>query len=120
MQILTEEELSARLDYRRPLESAPEVPEREPLYCIPFEYGSNTKGTLISLALAKTIAAELRAAIAEHDKRELYRAFKQEEQRCRSLMEQVTAANDRHFDALGEMNAMRMKLQAARRARRKK
>jgi hypothetical protein len=80
MEILSEGEMAARLDFARPLKPPPEEPPS--LWCIPFEWGGLPKGTRISIAKAKEIAAELRASVAEAEKRELRRAFDQEKERA--------------------------------------
>ncbi len=108
MDVLSTEEMAAKLDYRRPLKPEPEV--QEGLWCIPFEYGENSKGTRISPALAKTIAAELRAHIAEWEKRELRRAFDQEKKRAEELGRQSSEARTQLFDANQEIAALKRAL----------
>ncbi len=112
MNIVTEEELAARLDYMSPIRPEPEKPES--VWCIPFEYGGSAKGTRISIALAKTIAAELRASVAEAEKRELRRelrrALEGEKKRVEAYAGQIRAAQDKEFAALGEVAALKRKL----------
>lgn len=86
MEILTESQMAARLDFRRPLQPEPDPP-RDGVWCIPFEFGPSEKGTRISIAKAKEIAAELRASVAEAEKRELLHAFKAEQKRVESYGE---------------------------------
>lgn len=117
MEILSEQEMAARLDYMKLLKQEPEVDKREPLYCIPFEYGDNPKGTKISKVLAKTIAAELLMHVAESDKREIFRAFKQEQERVESYGRQVQAANDEKYAALSEVAFLKRKLNRLRRGK---
>ncbi len=119
MEILTEEEMAARLDFRRPLKQEPEdaIPPRQSVYSIPFEYGANPKGTVISIAKAREIAAELRAEIAEFDKREIFRAFKQEEARSKSFGEQLSAKDKELFDAKSQIAHLERKLRAKARGR---
>ncbi len=107
MQILTEDELVAKLDFRRPLNPVPE--ERPGAWPIPFEYGACEKGTKISIAKAKQIAAELRAEVAEAEKRELYAAFKQEEKRSAAIGAQYSQAMDEKFTALAELAVLKNK-----------
>lgn len=113
MTILTEEEMAARLDFRRPLHPTPEP--KETIWCIPFEFGPGEKGTRISISKAKEIAAELRASVAEAEKRELYRAFKAEEERCVHLSQQFSKANDEKFAALSELVILKQKLRRTKR-----
>lgn len=108
MDVLTEEEMAARLDFRRPMKEEPE--QRESLWCIPFEYGDNKKGTRISKALAKTIAAELLMHVAESDKREIFRAFKQEQERVASYGKQLSEAQQEKYEALAEVSVLKQKL----------
>ncbi len=89
MEILDGAELVSRIDFARPLH---EAPEKESLWCIPFEWGSNVKGTRISIAKAKEIASELRAAVAEAEKRELMREFTREKARSDDLCRQLSAS----------------------------
>jgi hypothetical protein len=76
MEILSEGQMVARLEFMRPLKPVPDEPPSQ--WCIPFEWGGLPKGTRISIAKAKEIAAELRASVAEAEKRELRRALDQE------------------------------------------
>lgn len=110
MEILTPDEMAARLDYASPLKQAPE--ERESLWCIPFEYGSNPKGCRISVALAKTISAELRAAVAEYEKRELRRALDQEKERAREVSKRSAEKEMALFDLQGKVALLERKLRA--------
>lgn len=96
MKILSEEELAAKLDFRSPLH--PPQEETESVWCIPFEYGGNPKGTRISIAKAKEIAAELRASVAEAEFRQLRKAFEDEKQRGEQLERQCTKALGDKFD----------------------
>jgi hypothetical protein len=84
MKIMSEEELAARLDFRRPLHPAPEEPES--VWCIPFEFGESPKGTRIS------IAAELRASVAEAELRQLRKHFEEEKKRADDLSFQLSKA----------------------------
>lgn len=112
MKVLTEEEFSSRLDYRRPLDPPPE--ESVGLWCIPFEYGTNGKGTRISIALAKQISAELRAEVAEAENRQLLKLFKDEQKRGDELRRQYSQASDQRRDALDEVAKLKQKLRAKR------
>lgn len=101
MEILTEEEMAMRIDYRAPLqkEDPNAIPPKQSVYAIPFEYGENRKGTVISVALAKQIAAELRAEIAEWDKQEIFRAFKEEQARSSRIADLSAAKETELFEA---------------------
>jgi hypothetical protein len=113
MKIIDGEEMAARLEYRRPLHPEPEEPAG--LWCIPFEYGANERGTRISIAKAKEISAELRAAVAEVEKRQIFDAFKAEEDRGNRLSEQLSKAINERVAAIGEV--VEMKRRRAKRAR---
>lgn len=113
MEILTEEELAMKLDFRRPLHPPPEP---KTAWCIPFEYGANEKGTRISIPKAKQIAAELRAEVAEAEKRELFRAFEQEKARGENLSTQLSKAHVETLDAKSELVELKRKLQRKKRA----
>lgn len=80
MDILSEQELAAKVNFARPLKEPPE--ERESLWNIPFEPGNCPIGTRISVSKAREISAELRALVAEAEKRELLRYFKKERDRA--------------------------------------
>jgi hypothetical protein len=107
MKILSESEMGARFDFMRPLARESAATEVVGIWCIPFEYGDNAKGTRISISKAREIAAELRAAIAEAEKRELYQAFKAEEARVRAIEEQYTRASDQVTRLTGEIADLR-------------
>jgi hypothetical protein len=116
MEILSQSELAARLDFMSPLKEPEE--QRESQWCIPFEYGNQRKGTKISIAKAKEIAACLRADIAEAEKRELFRAFKAEEERCKRLLEQSAKAEHELNVARVEIATLNRRLRAKRKLRR--
>jgi hypothetical protein len=105
MEIISPEQMAAKLDYVSPLKK--EDPERESIWCIPFEYGGARKGTKISIALAKTISAELRADVAEAEKRELRRALDQERHRSEEMGRQASQARDEQFKAMGKVALLR-------------
>jgi len=105
---MTEAEFAMKVDFRRPLEPPPE--KAESAWCIPFEYGENAKGTLISILKAKQIAAELRAEIAEAEKRGLFRAFKAEEQRVEEYQRQQGKMRDEMDSLLREVFDLKVKL----------
>lgn len=108
MRVLSEEEMVARLDFMRPLHP-PEEP-KDGQWCIPFEYGGLAKGTRISIAKAREIAAELRAAVAEAEKRELRLAFDDERKRSESLGAQFSAQVEKTQDALMEVAILKKRL----------
>ena len=110
MEVLTEEELAARLDFRRPLKDATE--ERESIWCIPFEWGSNVKGTKISIAKAKEIAAELRREIAESELRQLRHYFQRETERAAELGRQSSEEREKVFTLQGEVAQLKRQLRA--------
>lgn len=121
MEILSEEEMAARIDFKRPLKPEPEdaIPPRQSVYSIPFEYGENPRGTVISIAKAREIAAELRAEIAEFDKREVFRALKQEQARSKSFGQQLSAKNKELFEAMSRIALLEQRLRArSKKARR--
>lgn len=115
MEILNEGQLAARLDYMRPLKAETENPES--VWCIPFEYGANEKGTRISIALAKTIAAELRMHVAEADKRELRRAFDNEVKRSDETCKQSAVYQNETFQLKAEIAVLQRRLRAKRKAK---
>ena len=108
MEVLTGSEMAARLDFAKPLHEAPE--QKESLWCIPFEYGDNVKGTKISIAMAKTIAAELRAHVAEAEGRYVLRAFKQEQARVEEYGKQLSEARERGMDQASTIAQLQRKL----------
>jgi hypothetical protein len=93
MDVLSEQEMAAKLDFASPLKPEPE--QRESLWCIPFEYGDSRKGTRISIALAKTIAAQLLMHVAQAEQRELRRYFDREKERGDSLGRQLSESHGR-------------------------
>ena len=115
MEILSEEELGARIDFKRPLHPEPE--KRPGLWCIPFEWGLNGKGTLITIAKAKEIAAELRASVAEAEKRELRHYFDEEKERTAEFGRQLSAERDKTFAAQSEVAILRHQLRTAKKKR---
>ena len=108
MEVLSEAAMTARMDFMRPLHPKPEEPES--LWCIPFDYGSATKGTRISVSKAKEIAAELRALVAEAEKRELRRALDRERDSAAEAHKQASAAREEAFNAQAEIAALKAKL----------
>ena len=109
MEILSEQELAGRLDYRRPLKPEP-IPERLSLWCIPFEYGGNAKGTLISISKAKEISAALRADVAEAEQWELMQAFKKEKARADEMSGRIATLERQLSDARVETVALKRSL----------
>jgi hypothetical protein len=110
MEILNPSQLASRLDYTRPLKEEPE--KEDSVWCIPFEYGANGKGTRISIALAKTISAELRAAVAEAEKKELRRYFDREKERGDELSKRSAETEQALFDAKGTIAHLERRLRA--------
>jgi 3-methyladenine DNA glycosylase/8-oxoguanine DNA glycosylase len=118
MEVLTEAELAAKLDFRRPL-TPPPPDHRLNAWPIPFEYGANAgTGTRISIAMAKTIAAELRAAVAEAEKREVLIAFEQEKARSAALCQQASKAQDETAAAHVEIATLKRALRRRKKATR--
>lgn len=112
MEILTEEEMAARVDFARPLKP---TEERESLWCIPFEYGHGAQGTRISIAKAREIAADLRANVAEAEKRELRRAFKAEQDRCKAFEGQLRDYQTRVDELFAQVAELTRRLRAKKR-----
>lgn len=108
MEVVTEEHLAEYLDFRRPLNPPPEPPRD--MWPIPFEYGGSAKGARISISTAKTIAAELRAAIAEAEKRELFREFKREQERSASGLAQAAKYQQEAAELRGEIATLKRAL----------
>ena len=115
MEILSKEELASRIDFRRPLHPEPEEPDN--MWCIPFEWGSNVKGTYISIAKAKEIAAELRASVAEAEMRALRRYFDREKERGDSLCRQLSQAQLEALSAKAEIRDLKGRLRARTRTK---
>lgn len=113
MQILTEDELAMKLDFRRPLHPPPE--EKRSAWCIPFEYGANEKGTRISIPKAKQIAAELLQAVAEAEKAELFDAFQAEKKRAEEFGRQYTKAMDEKMGMEGQVMELTRQLRGRKR-----
>lgn len=112
MKIIAEEELATRVDFRRPLHPPPDPPESP--WCIPFEFGGCPKGTRISIAKAKEIAAELRASVAEAELRQVRKAYADEVERNIDLCAQYSAASDQRLAALQEVAELKQKLRSRR------
>ena len=112
MKILSESEVSSRFDFVRPMEREPQKPDTA--WPIPFEYGDCPKGTRISVAMAKTIAAELRAHIAEAEARVLRQAFEAEKSRAKQWEEHLVNANLLSFERLAEIERLKKRLRARR------
>ncbi len=110
MKMISEGDMTTRLDFMRPLNPAPEPPDSP--WCIPFEFGPVEKGTRISISKAKEIAAELRASIAEAEYRQLRKAFDNEVERGNTLCTQFTEASNARLDALAEVERLKQKLRA--------
>lgn len=112
MKILTPEEFTSRFEFVGPIHPAPE--EKQGAWCIPFEYGSNVKGTRISIAKAKEIAAELRAAVAEAEKRLVLEAFQDEKARCEALREQLSKEHQKSFEERTKVAELKARLLRSR------
>ncbi len=113
MQILTPDEMASTLDFVRPMAKPPETPAGGSSWPIPFEYGPDSAGTRVSVAKARQIIAELAARIAEHERRELYLAFKREEKRCESIAADYSKAMEEKYEMARELAAVRGKLAGA-------
>lgn len=116
MKIISEEELATKLDFMRPIHPAPD--ETESLWCIPFEFGMNPKGTRISISKAKEISAELRASVAEAELRQLRKYFDVEKKRADDFAGQASKAEGEKAAAQGECMMLRTELR--KRPKRKK
>jgi hypothetical protein len=116
MDVLTPEQMVARLDFMRPLKPEPEEPDSA--WCIPFEYGGIAKGTKISISKAREIAAELRAAVAEAEKREFKRAFEQERDRASRALSQAAEYQQKFYVEQGRANIAEAQLRKLKRERR--
>lgn len=108
MEILTEMQLSERLNYKRPLKEEPEQPDDA--WPVPFEYGANIKGTRISIGLAKTIAAELLKEVAEAEKRQLFHHFKYEEKRANDNSKRYADEQLKVYELQGEVATLKRKI----------
>jgi hypothetical protein len=108
MEVINEQEMAARLDFRSPLHEPKEPPVS--LWCIPFEYGGLRKGTRISISKAKEIAAELRAAVAEEEKLELKRAFDREKERADEAGKRNMKAMEDNFRLEQEVALLKRRL----------
>jgi hypothetical protein len=113
MNVLTESEMAARMDFVRPLKQP--APERESIWCIPFEFGPGEKGTRISISKAREIASELRASIAEAEKRQLQQAFDEERKRGDTLCHQYSEEADARRMAEHELAELKRKARSRRR-----
>jgi hypothetical protein len=113
MEILSAEEMAARLDYMSPLH--PKEEPRDSLWCIPFEWGCAAKGTKITVAKAREIASELRALVAEHDMRELKRYFDKEQARVKELERRLVEEGDLKFALQQEILVLKGNLREAKR-----
>jgi len=112
MNVISEQELIARLDFRRPL--TPKRPELPSAWPIPFEYGENQEGTRISVTKAREIIAELRAEVVEYEKGELLRAFEAEKARVDAITKQYSEMSDRWMNAMQENAALKRRLRRAK------
>ncbi len=118
MEVLTEAEMAARLDFRRPLKEEPYKQVQGPsLWRIPFEWGGLPKGTLITVAKAKEIAAELRRLVAEAEVEDWRRAFEEEKDRCKTFEASLSKSHEETFQVKRERNVLAEEL---RRLKRKK
>jgi hypothetical protein len=109
MEVLSETDLAARLDFMRPLH--PQVPVKsESTWCIPFEYGSNEPGTRISVSKAREIASELRMHVAEYERRELRRALDREKEQAESLGKRAIELQDAMFSLETQVATLKAKL----------
>jgi len=115
MEILTPGEMAAKFDFVSPMKEEPE--ERVDMWPISFEYGGLKKGTRISISKAKEISAELRAAVAEAEKKEIKRAFDQE----RKSLEEANKRSAQHqqdfYDQLRRTNLAEQSLRRLKRSR---
>jgi hypothetical protein len=111
MEILSQEEMAARLDFRRPLKDE-ELAVTEGVWCIPFEWGANAKGTRITIAKAKEIAAELRAEVARAEYRELRKFFDREKERAEEFGRRLSEMNLKLLDAQNEAAILRQQMRA--------
>ena len=113
---MSQEALAAKLDFMRPLHAV--EPEREEgMWRIPFEWGSNEKGTKISIAKAREISSELRAQVAEAEYRELRRYFDKEVERGAELERQLSELQRKLFESSTAIILLEEKLR--RRGRKK-
>jgi hypothetical protein len=113
VEVLTPEAMAERVNFARPLHQEKEVPT-ESMWCIPFEYGSNAKGTRISISKAREIQSNLRADIAEAEKRELRREYDREKERGDESRRASSAKDGRLFELQTEVAILKQQLRKAR------
>lgn len=99
MQILSEGDLFDRLEYMRPLNPPNKDRAKPGRHRIPFPYGANEEGTMISVPLARQIAAELIALVAQDDERLLREAYQDEKRNREAGEERRVKLQDELFDA---------------------
>lgn len=114
MEILSQDDMDARIGSARPLNKAAADADAngESLWCIPFPEGGHPE-TRISIMRAKIIAAELTIRVLEAEKRQLLRGFKKEQERGKESGRQYTEMSNRWMEAQNEV----MKLRKRRRKR---
>jgi len=107
--------MGERIGFVRPLKPTPH--EVESLWCIPFEYAGNHKGTRISVSKAKEIAADLRAAIAEAEQRDMLRYFERERKHNVELRKQLAESHEREQTQSRTIQDLQRAMRARRKAR---
>ncbi len=112
MKVRSEGEFEARFDFVRPIK--PVAEERPGMWCIPFEYGDCPRGTRVSIAKAKEIAAALRADVAEAERLVLKVEFDKEKATVEDLKRREATAQLEKHAAIGELEALKRKLRARR------
>jgi hypothetical protein len=117
MDILTQDDMDARISSARPLSATgprplpPATPSPEGLWNIecPWE-----PGTFVSVMWARLYAAQLLQRVAESEKRNLQREFKREQERNKETTHQYTTVSDECFVLRGEVAALKRRLQNKR------
>lgn len=127
MEILTESQLAERLDFARPLplpdHATPTrgmAPPEDSIWRIPFEYGTNAKGTRISVGKARQIVAELRAAVAEDECREMRKHFDRERERADAALKQSAAHQLEAAELRGTVAHLERELRFAKKNQRRR
>ena len=110
---MSEEEMQAKFDVQK----APPKSDGMGAWCIPFEWGVFGKDTRITVAKAKYIAATLLASVAEAEKEEVLKAFRQERDRVKAYEGHLAERGRELQSVQQERNVLAEQVRAMKKAR---
>jgi hypothetical protein len=111
MEVLTPEDMDARISSARPLNSPAKAANAGSYWNIELPW---KPGTFVSIMWAKLHAAQLLQRVAEAETRMIRREFEKEQERGKEITHQYSEASDERFALRGEVAQLKKRLRGRR------